>query len=195
MSDTTTCGDSGGTKKDGSPCGQPVDEGRCYRHPFATIEYDDDLNERQRRFVEAYMGRAEGNATEAARMAGYGENSDDGYLAVQGSRLIGNDKIREAIAARVVNDPLVADREELQRFFTLVMRGEEGEGVQMKDRLKAAELLGKTRAEFKDKVEHTGDGGGPVRIGAGILSELAEMSAEEKADAFKDLIGGRREST
>jgi hypothetical protein len=34
--------------------------------------------------------------------------------------------------------------------------------VEMKDRLKAAELLGKSQADFTEKLEHTGADGQPI---------------------------------
>jgi phage terminase small subunit len=104
------------------------------------------LTEKQRRFVEAYMGEAAGNATEAARMAGYGgDDPTDAYLASMGSENLRKPKIQAAIAERVAADPKIASREERQQFWTQVMYDED---QRMKDRLKAAELLGKTQADF-----------------------------------------------
>lgn len=117
------------------------------------------LTEKQRKFVEAYMGRANGNATEAARLAGYSGNQRT--LISIGCENLTKPDIRKAIDARVDNCPLVADREELQRFFSSVLRGEVMDGedvVKMKDRLRAAELLGKTRGEFRDGVDLTSGG-------------------------------------
>ena len=52
------------------------------------------LTPKQRRFVEAYKG----NATEAARLAGY--SGDDNVLGVTGYDLLRNPKIFHAIAER-----------------------------------------------------------------------------------------------
>ncbi len=108
------------------------------------------VSERERRFVEAFMGAAQGNATEAARRAGYGRKS----AHVTASRLLKKAKIRHAIEARVKADPAVAAREELQRFFTAIIRGC-GTYVllRMRDRLKAAELLGRSHKMFTDRHE------------------------------------------
>lgn len=112
------------------------------------------LSERQRRFVEAYMGEAGGVATRAAEIAGYA------HPHVQGARLLANDRIAAAIAERQDNDPAVATRQERQAFWTRVMRGEQTitiNGaekilpVEMKDRLRASELLGKTGGDFGPK--------------------------------------------
>lgn len=114
------------------------------------------LTEKQRKFVEAYMGPAKGNATEAARMAGYSGNENT--LGVTGLRLLRNAKITEAVEERQKADPLVADREERQRFWSTVMRDESAD---MKDRLKASEILGKSQADFTEKVDIT-SGGEPI---------------------------------
>jgi hypothetical protein len=38
----------------------------------------------------------------------------------------------------------------------------DGADASLQDRLRASELLGKSEADFTDKQEHTGAGGGPV---------------------------------
>lgn len=124
------------------------------------------LTEKQRRFVEAYMGEAAGNATEAARLAGYKGNANQ--LGSIGTENLQKPAIQEAIALRVACSPLVATREERQAFYTRVMKGEEqdvrvtatGEEIRtapaLKERMKAAELLGKTQGDFIQRVEHSG---------------------------------------
>lgn len=106
------------------------------------------LTEKQRRFVEAYMGQAHGNGTEAARIAGY--QGDENTLSTTSYRLLRNPKIAAAVEERTENDPLVLTREELQRWWSTVTRDHE---TTMKDRLRASELLGKSRGEFTDRVE------------------------------------------
>lgn len=128
------------------------------------------LTEKQRRFVEAYMGKAAGNATEAARLAGYKGNNNT--LRVVGSENLAKPAIAMAVGQRQKADPLIADRTERQRFWTRVMRGEErvrkflkidGETVEVEvdpdysDRLKAAELLGKASGDFVQRVAVGGD--------------------------------------
>jgi phage terminase small subunit len=56
------------------------------------------LSERERRFIEAYMGPAAGNGTEAARLAGY--TGTPKVLAVQATRLLSKAKVQAEIAAR-----------------------------------------------------------------------------------------------
>ena len=58
------------------------------------------LTFRQRLFVEAYLGPAGGNATEAARIAGFA------HPLVQSSRLLGNVRIQAAIDARLAEAAL-----------------------------------------------------------------------------------------
>ena len=115
------------------------------------------LTERERRFVEAFMGSAAGNATDAAKRAGYSAKS----ARFQGSRLATKRNIQDAIAERQKADPLVADRVERQQFWTAVQRNPD---VPWKDRLRASELAGKAGGDFVDLHEITGKDGGPVRV-------------------------------
>lgn len=104
------------------------------------------LTEKQRRFVEAYMGEAAGNGTEAARLAGYKGNSRT--LGQVASENLAKPDIAKAIASEVAADPLVLSREDLQRFWSRAVQGQEDV-----DRLKASELLAKSQAMFVHRIE------------------------------------------
>ena len=132
------------------------------------------LTEKQRRFVEAYMGEACGNATEAARVAGY--QGDENTLSTTGYRLLRNAKIAAAVDERTENDPLVLTREELQRWWSTVTQDAK---TAMKDRLRASELLGKSRGEFTDRFE----GSVSYRFVDPGEAEDADEWAEEAAGA------------
>jgi phage terminase small subunit len=103
------------------------------------------LNSRQQAFVDAYAG----NATEAARLAGYKGSAH--ALEVTGSRLLRHAEVRKAIAAR--NKPQqkkrIADRQERQQFWSDTMNDA---SVKPVDRLRASELLGRSEADFTEKV-------------------------------------------
>lgn len=166
MAKTKKC--RGRTKK-GKPCSRSAREnGYCYQHgPISARSSDDDLEltEKQRRFVEAYMGKAAGNATKAARIAGY--SGDDITLASVGYENLRKPQIHAAINARTESDPLVATRFDRQRFWTRVMLGKEfvgDEAPAMKDRLKASELLGRSQLDFVERVEHTGKDGESIKL-------------------------------
>ncbi len=113
------------------------------------------LTARQLKFIEVY----EGNGTEAARLAGY--SGDDNALGVIAHGLLRNIKIAEAIQKRStkVLKPLIASREKRQAFWTSVM---ETETEEMRERLKASELLGRSEADFVEKHEVSGPGGEPL---------------------------------
>lgn len=117
------------------------------------------LSERERRFVEAYMGQAAGNGTRAALLAGYGKDAKTARTLA--ARLLAKVGIREAVADRVAKAETksIADRAERQEFYTNLMRSPE---TAERDRLKAAELLGKTQGDFVQKVEL--DHSGQVRV-------------------------------
>ena len=102
------------------------------------------LTSKQQRFIEAYTG----NATEAARMAGY--SAKTAYSP--GQRLLKNSDVAAAIQRREAERQadIVATREERLMFYTQVMRNVEED---TKHRLKAAELLGKAEGDFLERVE------------------------------------------
>ena len=127
------------------------------------MSWHDGLTEKQRRFCEAFAANG-GNAMGAAREAGYKQP------AVQGAENLEKPSVREALEqlrAEKTN-AAIATREERQSFWTAVMRDSEQE---MKDRLRAAELLGKAHADFLDRHEHSGPNGGPIRTAADLTDE------------------------
>jgi len=110
------------------------------------------LTLKQEKFVEAYMGKAAGNATEAARLAGYKGN--EATLAVTGFENLRKPNVKAAIDERSANDPLIATREDRQQFWTNVMNDPLQD---MKDRLRASEILGKSQADFIDRTDNKHD--------------------------------------
>jgi phage terminase small subunit len=122
------------------------------------------LSERERRFVEAYMGEAAGNATKAAELAGYSKIS----ARQQGARLCTKAAIRAAIDERTAADPQIADRTARQRLWSDIAfgRGAYADAA-LKDRLKASELLGKSQADFIERHEHSGQVSLVDLLGAG----------------------------
>ncbi len=97
-------------------------------------------------FVIAYMGEAAANGTRAAEIAGYGSP------AQSASRQLTNVKIRAYIDEWTKQDPLVMSAHEIQRKLSAIARGE-CEGFDNRDRVKALEMLCKTRGMFIVKVE------------------------------------------
>lgn len=186
MSKTTTC--KGRTKR-GKPCSRNASAGGyCYQH--GANASDSGLTEKQRRFVEAYMGEAAGNATEAAERAGY--EGDGVTLASVGYENLRKPQIRAAIDARIDNDALVMTRFDRQRLWTRIAQGKELDGDQppaMRDRLKASELLGRTQMDFVERVEHTGKDGGPIETERS--SEDRKARIEELMEITKAARGGK----
>ncbi len=127
------------------------------------------MTEKQKRFVEEYL--IDLNATQAAIRAGYAEKS----AGRNADRLMKNDEIKSSIDAKLaeIQSEKIAQAQEVMEHLTSVMRGEHteqtlrlvGDGVQeitnidvpAKDRIKAAELLGKRYGLFKDNLQMDGD--------------------------------------
>ena len=113
------------------------------------------LTAKQRAFVEAYAG----NGTEAAIAAGYSVKSAEKIAR----ELLRKTTVVEAILGREKKalTPLIATRTKRQEFWSAVMSDSDED---MKDRLKASELLGKSEGDFIDRVEL----GGRVDIASAI---------------------------
>ena len=107
------------------------------------------LTQKQRKFVEAYAG----NATEAARVAGY--TGTPRSLESMASRLLRNVEVAAALKTRGEKsiNKLIANREERQSFWTKAMRGD----TVTPEQLKASELLGRSEADFLDRSETSGE--------------------------------------
>lgn len=107
------------------------------------------LTAKQLRFIEAYQG----NATEAARLAGYTGN--DNVLGVTGFQLLRDPKISQLIKERESKaiSSLIATREDRQKFWTKYMNDPE---LDIRYRLRASELLGRSQADFTEIIRHEG---------------------------------------
>lgn len=115
------------------------------------------LTPKQQAFVDAYTG----NGTAAARAAGY--KGSDATLAQVASENLKKPEVLEAIQVRnqvpsqvraaVAQAVKIATRAERQAFWSEVMNDR---GQRMPDRLKAAELLGKSEADFVERLQHEG---------------------------------------
>jgi phage terminase small subunit len=125
------------------------------------------LTLKQQRFADEYI--ISGNATQAAILAGYSKKT---------ARSIGQENMTKPDIKKYIDDRLeelesskIAKQEEVLKYLTSLMRGEEteqtlrgiGDGYQeiddievsAKDRIKAAELLGKRYGMWTEKIEQT----------------------------------------
>lgn len=127
------------------------------------------MKDRQRRFADEYL--IDLNAEAAAVRAGYSPR----YARGNAYKLVARSGIKEYIEKRMAEkeSELIANQNEVLRYLTAVMRGEStseeiivegiGDGRSKarklektpseKDRLKAAELIGKRYGLFTDKIE------------------------------------------
>lgn len=127
------------------------------------------LTAKQQRFCDEYL--IDLNATQAAIRAGYSKKT---------AKAIGNENLTKPDIKKYIEERmeekeknLIADQDEVLKYLTSVLRGEgyeemvvvEGQGdgysraavvtrdICPKDRMKAAELLGKRYSLFKDSVK------------------------------------------
>jgi phage terminase small subunit len=151
------------------------------------------LTIKQQRFADEYI--ISGNATEAAIKAGYSKKTAN----VIGVENLIKPNIKTYIDERLkeLSDKKIANQQEVLEYLTAVLRGEsssevvviegQGEGVSKakpmqkapdeKERLKAAELLGKRMGLFKEKVELSTDE--PSKKLSDIMDQLGGEGLEE----------------
>lgn len=127
------------------------------------------MTEKQKLFCDEYL--IDLNATQAAIRAGYSEK----YAHTNVSKLLQNTTIKEYIENRIAEkeDKLIAKQNEVLKYLTSVMRGESKSEIVVvenigdfiseartmekapdeKERLKAAELLGKAHMMFSERIQ------------------------------------------
>lgn len=123
------------------------------------------MTPKQRKFCDEYL--ISGNATDAAIKAGYSPKT----AKQTGSENLAKPDLKQYIETELekLHSAKIADAQEVLEYLTAVMRGQHteqvlklvGDGIQTvtdidvsaKERLKAAELIGKRYALFSDKVD------------------------------------------
>lgn len=128
------------------------------------------LTLKRKKFADDWL--ITGNVYQSAINAGYSEN----YAKGNATKLLENVSVKAYIDERLkeIESEKVASQEEVLQYLTSVMRGETSEEVLInrgsevgqditdievsaKDRIKAAELLGKRYGTWTDKIDIEGD--------------------------------------
>lgn len=113
------------------------------------------LTVKQKRFCEEYI--KSGNATEAARQAGYKQPMAQGFENLRKPNILNH------MAGRMQEKEksLIASADEVLQFYSKVMRGEiedrGGVETSVNDRLKAADALQKRYSAIEDRLSMAGD--------------------------------------
>lgn len=125
------------------------------------------LTPKQKRFADEYI--ISGNIYQSMVKAGYSEN----YAKSDGCKILDNPRVKAYIDDRMADfeREAIASQEEVLSYLTSVMRGEQTEQVMVsggevidvavgaKDRIKAAELLGKRYGAWTERVDLVGSVG------------------------------------
>lgn len=146
------------------------------------------MTPRKQAFVDAYVADVTRNATQAAIKAGYSEKT-----AKQAAyKLMQSEDIKSAIAAakKELHEKNTAEANEVVEFLTAVMRGGEVDTVPLsvgggkqklfdgkpsaRDRIRAAELLGKYYDIFDGNNNEAEDTGGII-----VIPEIKEGADNE----------------
>ncbi len=124
----------------------------------------DGLTAKQKRFVDEYL--IDCNATQAAIRAGYSPKTAN----IQAAKLMRNKSISDYINSELekIRSGKIASAEEVLEYLTSVLRGEQKEqaliftekgkqeiveiALPARDRIRAAELIGKRYGLFRDNV-------------------------------------------
>lgn len=150
------------------------------------------LTQKQERFVAAYVGPANGNATLAARLAGY--KGGDATLCAVGGENLRKPLVAEAIdvARAELRAKAILTREEILEGLSAIARGQgeephvlqSGEVVyappRFADRRGALMDAAKLQGLLVDKVE--------VKTADALRTQLRELEERMPADAFEALL-------
>lgn len=148
----------------------------------------------QQKFVDAY----EGNATEAARIAGYSAKT----VKSQGQRLLTNVDLFKAIEKRLEKEKSarVADRTEREERLSEILRNNraykiqnEATGfetikvdVENREVIKAIDTLNKMDGLYVTKHEVAGKGGGPIETKNVTIT--SKMTPKEAAALYAQMV-------
>ena len=166
------------------------------------------LTGKQKAFVDAYLGDANFNATDAARLAGY-DSDDDNVLASIGSQNLRKLKVAEKISERLSESAMTSDevlarlaeiaRGDHRHYMTeggeldiaaLVADGKahliksirpnaHGTVYEFCDMQGALVQLGKHHGLFVDRMEHTGKDGSDLLPAESIVGALLAIRKAE----------------
>jgi hypothetical protein len=121
-------------------------------------------NLKRKAFIRAYLGEAHGNATEAAKIAGYSEKT----AYSQGSRLLKDAEVQKTLHTHVAKFDLSTDAT-LQRVGTIATA--DPEKITAREVLKANELILKVNGALDKQ-----SGGSRVTVNIGFLTSHHEPS-------------------
>ena len=150
-----------------------------------------DLTEKQRKFVEAYVGEAKGNATKAARLAGYSAPRTSG---------------KENTAKHHILEAVEAYREELQQSGEYPMVTPDRihkewlsllneQSTSNTERITLLRDAARSNAMFKDKVEHSGNIGGQIVVSGDRMDPKEwEQIAKSHMEAMLKVVESMKES-
>ena len=104
------------------------------------------MNEREKRFCEYYVGECNGNVTQAGLKAGYSLTYSRHRLYKKLENVDIKEYINKLTAAD--EDKRISDGDDIRRFWSEIMNND---GIVVKDRIKASELLAKSKGMFRDE--------------------------------------------
>ncbi|MCC0642662.1 terminase small subunit [Clostridioides sp. ZZV14-6150] len=143
----------------------------------------ENLTEKQKRFCDYYIET--GNATQSAIKAGYSPKT----AAVIGAENLTKPNIKNYVdeELKILTSKRIADAKEVMEYLTKILRNQEKEevvvvsengaetikkDVSIKDRNKAAELLGKRYALWTEKIDLDGN------VGVTIIDDVGNLQDE-----------------
>ncbi|CZR97671.1 Terminase small subunit [Clostridioides difficile] len=143
----------------------------------------ENLTEKQKRFCDYYIET--GNATQSAIKAGYSPKT----AAVIGAENLTKPNIKNYVdeELKILTSKRIADAKEVMEYLTKILRNQEKEevvvvsengaetikkDVSIKDRNKAAELLGKRYALWTEKIDLDGN------VGVTIIDDIGNLQDE-----------------
>lgn len=147
------------------------------------------LTPKQQRFINLYLGACKGNATEAARQAGYSDPEVSGFDCKQNpvirariDEVLGAESMSSAEVLAGLTEVARADWRDFLQVKTNPITGEVVDAkLVLGDKVKALELLGKYHKLFTEKVDLGDANGDPLKFSIVIDRRDADSDPEEGA--------------
>ena len=133
------------------------------------------LTIKQKKFADEYI--ISGNATEAYKKA-YTNIKKDETARANASRMLTNANVKNYIDERMkeIDKSKIADQQEVMEFLTTTMRDDENA---TKDRLKAAELIGKRHMMWSERIE--------ANVNSNNTNPLQGFTTEELKEILRNI--------
>lgn len=171
----------------GKKCKNSPVEGSDYCHIKSHQEQDETkpwyigITEKQRKFIEAFVGEAKGNATEAARLAGYSQAEASGHENLRKPKILEKIEMYRQQVQQSGEYPMITPDRIHKEWLSLL----DDKETTKTEKITLLRDAARSNAMFTEKIEHSGNIGGQIVI---IGGDINEKEWEKKAISYMEAM-------